>query len=96
MEADPEKKGSSENAVNTDAALVDAIANDKDASRNASVVAETILKHSHDADAAFQAFANHEGPVIEIDEATNRRLLRKIDWHMMPVSHDAGDGNSES
>lgn len=48
-------------------------------------VAEKILEHSHDADAALKAFASYEGSVIEIDKETNKRLLRKIDWHLMPV-----------
>lgn len=56
-----------------------------DAIRNGSV-SETILKHSHDADEAMKAFLGHEGEVIQIDEATNRRLLRRIDWNLMPVS----------
>lgn len=45
----------------------------------------TILKHAHDADEAMKAFEGTEGQVITIDEATNRRLLRIIDWHMMPL-----------
>ena len=52
--------------------------------RSGSVSGE-ILKHSHDADEAMKAFMSHEGPVLELDEATNRRLLRKIDWNLMPV-----------
>lgn len=59
----------------------------QDAIRSRSVVPEKILKHSHDADAALKAFAGYEGTVIEIDEATNKRLLRKIDMHLMPVSN---------
>lgn len=43
-----------------------------------------ILKHSHDADEAMKAFADGEAEVL--DEATNRRLLRRIDLHIMPVS----------
>lgn len=48
---------------------------------------EHILKHSHDADEALKAFASHSraGHVITIDEATNKRLLRKIDMNLMPV-----------
>ncbi|KAF2668275.1 membrane transporter [Microthyrium microscopicum] len=46
---------------------------------------DQILKHSHDADAALAAFASYQGQVIEIDEATNKRLLRKIDWNLMPL-----------
>ena len=48
-------------------------------------VPEAILKHSHDADEAMKAFAGHEGEVIEIDEATNKRILRRIDWNLIPV-----------
>jgi len=57
----------------------------EDAIRNGSVAPEQILKHSHDADAALAAFQNYQGQVLEIDEATNKRLLRKIDWNLMPV-----------
>jgi ACS family allantoate permease-like MFS transporter len=53
--------------------------------RSGSVVPEQILKHSHDADEALKAFANHKGPVLHIDEATNKRLLRRIDLHLMPL-----------
>ena len=45
-----------------------------------------ILKHSHDADEALKAFADREGTVFDISEETNRRLLRKIDFNLMPVS----------
>ena len=55
-----------------------------DAIRNGSVSAH-ILKHSHDADEAMKAFFGREGEVIEIDEVTNKRLLRRIDWNLMPV-----------
>lgn len=48
-------------------------------------VDEKILKHSHDADLALNALQQFEGQVITLDEATNRRLLRTIDWHMMPL-----------
>jgi hypothetical protein len=47
---------------------------------------EKILKHSHDADAAMKAFEGYEGQTVELSEETNRRLLRKIDLHLMPVS----------
>lgn len=45
---------------------------------------EQVLKHAYDADEAMKAFA--EGEVEIIDEATNRRLLRRIDLNIMPVS----------
>ncbi|KAF9630767.1 putative mfs allantoate protein [Lasiodiplodia theobromae] len=61
----------------------------EDAIRSGSVTAagisEKIVEHSHDADAAMKAFAEYQGQVLEIDEATNARLLRKIDWHLMPL-----------
>jgi ACS family allantoate permease-like MFS transporter len=50
-----------------------------------SAIPEQILAHSHDADEALKAFASHQGEVIHIDEATNKRLLRRIDLYMMPI-----------
>ncbi|KAI9836886.1 MAG: hypothetical protein M1819_001051 [Sarea resinae] len=49
------------------------------------VVPAQLLKHAHDADEALKAIGSYEGQVIEIDEATSRRLLRKIDWNLMPL-----------
>ena len=51
--------------------------------RHASLVNEQIMKHANDADEAMAAFEN--GEVIEIDEATNKRLLRTIDLHLIPL-----------
>ncbi|EPS29216.1 putative transporter [Penicillium oxalicum] len=48
-------------------------------------VDSTLEKHAHDADEAMKAFEDLHGETIELDESTNRRLLRTIDWHMMPV-----------
>ncbi len=45
-----------------------------------------LIEHSHDADEAMKAFAGHEGEIIEIDDATNKRLLRIIDWNLLPLS----------
>lgn len=50
-------------------------------------VAEKLLKHSHDADAAMKAFEGMEGQVVELTEEKSRALLRKIDLHLMPVSY---------
>jgi ACS family allantoate permease-like MFS transporter len=47
---------------------------------------EKLIKHSHDADAALQAYEGLQGQVIELTEEKSKALLRKIDWHMMPVS----------
>lgn len=53
---------------------------------NASEAAARVLKHANDADEAMKAFVGREGEVIHIDEATNKRLLRIIDWNLMPLS----------
>jgi hypothetical protein len=55
-----------------------------DAIRNGSLD-KKILEHSHDADDAMKAFQESQGQIIEIDAATNKRLLRRIDWNLMPV-----------
>jgi len=55
-----------------------------DAIRNRSVD-KNILQHAGDGDEALKIFMSHPGQVIELDEATNKRLLRKIDWNLMPV-----------
>lgn len=44
-----------------------------------------VLQHANDADEAMKAFEGHEGEVLVLDEATNKRLLRKIDLNIMPV-----------
>ena len=45
-----------------------------------------MLKHVNDADEAMKAFEGYEGEVLVLDESMRRKLLRKIDWHLMPVS----------
>lgn len=37
-------------------------------------------------DDAMKAFEGQDGQAIVLDEATNKRLLRKIDLHIMPVN----------
>lgn len=44
-----------------------------------------LRKHAQDADEAMQAFKGREGEIIEIDEATSKRLLRRIDWNLIPL-----------
>ncbi|KAJ6008237.1 hypothetical protein N7540_012213 [Penicillium herquei] len=44
-----------------------------------------ILKYSEEDDEALQAIANYNGPPLILDDETNRRLLRTIDWHLMPI-----------
>lgn len=45
----------------------------------------SLEKHAHDADEAMKAFQELQGESITLDEASNKRLLRIIDWHMMPI-----------
>ena len=42
-------------------------------------------KHDAYADEAMTAFVWHEGEIYQLDDATNRRLLRRIDMNLMPV-----------
>ncbi|KAI4160108.1 MAG: hypothetical protein L6R39_000263 [Caloplaca ligustica] len=49
-------------------------------------VPDKVAKHANDADEAMKAFAGHEGELLELDEATSKRLLRKIDLHLMPTT----------
>jgi len=58
---------------------------EKDTIRWGSGAPEEVLKHSNDADEAMKAFEGHDGEVLVVDQATNKRLLRKIDLNIMPV-----------
>ena len=44
-----------------------------------------VEKYSENDDEAMKAMATFDGEPLIMDEATSRRLLRKIDWHLMPV-----------
>ncbi|KAL8724437.1 MAG: hypothetical protein Q9166_007959 [cf. Caloplaca sp. 2 TL-2023] len=48
-------------------------------------VPKKIAKHANDADEAMKAFAGHEGEVLVLDEATSKKLLKRIDLHLMPL-----------
>ena len=83
-EIDPEREGSKGALdVEKNGAIIPGVT--EEAIRRGSVLPEQILKHSQDADIALQAFASHQGEVIHIDEATNKRLLWRIDRNLMPV-----------
>ena len=58
---------------------------EKEAVRRGSGAPEKVLKHANDADEAMKAFEGHEGEAMFIDEATNKRLLGRIDLNIMPV-----------
>lgn len=64
----------------------DAPADIRSASPEEGEVAEKSYAGSDDEDEAMKAMRAFGGEPIEIDEATNKRLLKKIDWHLMPVS----------
>jgi len=63
----------------------DIAATDAGLERQMSVDNGKLMEHSHDADEAMKAFADSHGVSLEIDEATNKRLLRKIDWNLLPI-----------
>ncbi|PGH23664.1 hypothetical protein AJ80_02270 [Polytolypa hystricis UAMH7299] len=44
-----------------------------------------VSQHAHDADEAMKAFEGLDGQPIVLTEADNKRLLRRIDWHLMPL-----------
>ncbi|KAL9051457.1 MAG: hypothetical protein Q9162_005988 [Coniocarpon cinnabarinum] len=56
-----------------------------DAGRRPSHVPDKVLEHSHDGDVALKALAGEDLGDLTLDEATNKRLLRKIDLTIMPV-----------
>lgn len=58
---------------------------ENDPTSNGGVIPEQVLKHSKDGDDALQAVSDQDGIRLEVDEATNKRLLRKIDLYLMPV-----------
>lgn len=45
-----------------------------------------LIEHSHDADDALKALPSSEGAFTELDAANNKRLLRIIDRHLLPMS----------
>ena len=71
-----------EDSINAKSVEIGAAANDDVEKKAAS---ETILKHGLDADEALKAFVGHDGERLVLDEATNKRILRKIDMNILPV-----------
>jgi len=56
-----------------------------DAIRKGNVIDKKILEHAGDADEAMKAFMAAEGEVLELTEEASKRILRKIDWNLMPI-----------
>jgi len=46
---------------------------------------EAIIDHGVDADAAMQAFLGEDARDLVLDDATSKRLLRRIDMFLMPT-----------
>ncbi|KAL8998160.1 MAG: hypothetical protein Q9169_002714 [Polycauliona sp. 2 TL-2023] len=44
-----------------------------------------VVKHANDADEALKAFEGQDGEVLVLDEATSKKLLKRIDLHLMPL-----------
>ena len=42
-------------------------------------------KYNGNDDDALETMANFQGEPLIVDEATNKRLLSTIDWHLMPI-----------
>lgn len=59
---------------------------------NENANSNSCVTHSPDADEAMKAFSDYPGQIFAIDEATNKRLLRRIDLHLMPVWYLASSG----
>ena len=64
---------------------VDATSNEPSPLPSNIAIPKTILEHSHDADEAMKAFADYEGIDLTLDPQMRKRLLRKIDFTIMPI-----------
>ena len=58
---------------------------EKESIANERIVNTTLEKHAHDEDEAMKAVDAMNGDLVEVDEQTNKRLLRTIDNHLMPI-----------
>ncbi|TPX26235.1 hypothetical protein DIZ76_011696 [Coccidioides immitis] len=68
-----------EAAVNRDVEKHDIEKNNEECSDAA------VVKPARDADEAMKAFTDTDGEPLVLTEETNKRLLRIIDWHLMPL-----------
>ena len=50
-----------------------------------SSVPHAVMKHSQDADEAMKAFQSEDAELLILDRATDRRLLREIDYTILPI-----------
>jgi MFS transporter, ACS family, allantoate permease len=61
------------------------ISEERDIVSEQGVEMKILHRHGIDADEALKVFEGLGGESIELDESTNKRLLRRIDLFMMPV-----------
>nr|KMM65664.1 membrane transporter [Coccidioides posadasii RMSCC 3488] len=82
MATDSKKPGAAvsvEAAANRDVEKHDIKKNNEECSDAA------VVKPARDADEAMKAFTDTDGEPLVLTEETNKRLLRIIDWHLMPL-----------
>lgn len=94
--ADVEKKADEVSPVDTEKGAASpqyVKANDPGAKVDEKGSIDVMFKHANknDADEAMKAFAGREGEPMEITPEMERKLLRKIDWNLMPVRTDTSD-----
>ena len=58
---------------------------EKDIEQNHVVTQSDVQKYTEEDDEAMKAFAEYDGPPLILDAETKKRLLRTIDWHVMPI-----------
>lgn len=83
MAIDSEKQAA--DAVSTKAAENSHVEVQRSEKRESLCPDPPILKHSRHVDEAMKAFADTDGEPLVITEETNKRLLKKIDWHLIPI-----------
>ncbi|KAJ5818573.1 hypothetical protein N7474_004164 [Penicillium riverlandense] len=66
-------------------AAADQVTPEADIETAKAIAPEEVRKYSRDDDEAMKAMADYDGPPLVLDAETNKRLLRTIDWHMLPV-----------
>ena len=49
------------------------------------LTSDDVKRYTENDDEALKAFANYDGGPLVLDKSTGRRLLRIIDWHLLPV-----------
>lgn len=81
------KGGADSTSVPAEAAVNELVgsASVKDVEKADVITKEHVQKYSKTDDEAMKAFAEYDGPPLILDAETSKRLLRTIDWHVMPL-----------